>query len=74
MLAGKENKKSAGGKKRTISGNNISTFNSFSILDNVDIIDRMSNMVIPVSNNNYESVDLLKEIENARDALIKKMS
>ena len=72
VLAGKENKKSSGGKKRPISSNNISTFNSFSILDNDDIIDRMSNMGVPVSDSNYDSIDLLKEIENARDALIQK--
>ena len=72
MLVGKSSKKNSTNKKRPLSGNPIPTYNSLSILDNEDIVDRITDMGVPVSSENYESINLLKELEHARNLLTQK--
>ena len=57
--------------KRTLEGNNDSS-NSFSILGNDEIIDRSMSMGVKLDVSSFASIDILKNMENARIALSKK--
>ena len=60
------------GKKRPLEGNNILTSNSFSILDNNDIISRVINMGVPIADSDFDSINLLRDLEQARLSLNRK--
>jgi hypothetical protein len=60
-------------KKRTNEGTTINSSNSFSILGHDDIIDKGIHMGVNLGSCDYESIDMLKDLENARLALHEKM-
>ena len=68
-LAGAKDKNESANKKRSLSGNTMLTSNSFSVLDDDDLVDRIVNMGVPVSKTNYDTVDMLKKLELARISL-----
>lgn len=53
-------------------GNTIQLNNSFSILDNDEIIERSLNMGIMLNNDEFAAIDLIKDLEAARQALNQK--
>jgi len=57
--------------KRALEGNNASV-NSFSILNNEEIVARSLYMGVNIDSCTFASIDMLKELENARIALAKK--
>lgn len=57
--------------KRALEGNNASV-NSFSILNNEEIVARSLSMGVNIDSCTFASIDMLKELENARIALAKK--
>lgn len=59
--------------KRKVEGNNTN-HNSFSILSNMEIIDIAGNMGIKVGVSDYDKVELIKDLENARQPLHDKIS
>jgi hypothetical protein len=56
-------------KKRSIQGISLTNQNFFAILDNMDISDLTVGMGINVSEDHFETFDLMKDIEIARHAL-----
>ena len=69
-LSGNQDKNN---KKRTNEGITINSSNSFSILGHDDIIDKGIHMGVNLGSCDYESIDMLKDLENARLALHEKM-
>ena len=60
--------------KRTLEGTDYTTSNSFSILDNDEIIIRSTAMGVNLDVSNFAHIDILKNMENARAALSNKMT
>jgi len=60
--------------KRTLEGTDYTTSNSFSILDNDEIIIRSTAMGVNLDVSNFAHIDILKNMENARAALSNKMA
>jgi hypothetical protein len=59
------------GKKRTLEGKNVPNKNSFSVLSS-DIISQLAaNMGVSVSEANFDTIDIMKDLECARQALDK---
>jgi hypothetical protein len=64
----------ASSKKRSLEGTNLSSQNSFAILD-VDNIGRIDgHMVVVIPDFEFDKIELLKDVEIARHALYKKQS
>jgi hypothetical protein len=63
-------------KKRGLEGNNsdIPCHNSFAVLSDKEIVSRTSMMGITIPNNNFESVDLIRNLEVAKKQLASKNS
>jgi hypothetical protein len=61
-------------KKRNLEGNSIPppSSNSFGVLSNNEIMVRSSLMVIDMPSNNFERIDVLKELEVARNNMAQK--
>ena len=59
-------------KKRSLSGNNTLNSNSFSILADDDLVERIVNLGVPPPDSTYDTVDLLKDLELTRILLNKK--
>jgi hypothetical protein len=58
-------------KKRTLEGMELSTETSFSILSNDKISDLAADMGVEISLDNFDSIDIMKDLEMARLALNK---
>jgi hypothetical protein len=61
-------------KKRNLEGipSTSSSANAFDVLSNLDIMSRASLMGIDVPSDNFESIDMIKELEKARNNLLQK--
>lgn len=59
-------------KQRAWEGNITNSNNSFSVLDNCEIVDRSMHMGIIIEENNFSAIDMIKDLEAARFALNKK--
>jgi 3-polyprenyl-4-hydroxybenzoate decarboxylase len=57
--------------KKTMQEGNTSFHNSFSVLDNVKIISLATLMGVLIPSNNFDIIDIMKDLENARHALNK---
>lgn len=60
-------------KKRSLEGNTIPISNSFSALDDDELIKRSNCMGVVINSSDFTAVELLKDLENARHALNKKL-
>ncbi|CAN6179483.1 unnamed protein product [Urochloa humidicola] len=69
--AGVQEEQAKAGKKRSFEGTR-SNHNSFSILEDCDIVDRSNNMGVVINSINFEQIVVLKELEIARHALFTK--
>ncbi|KAG2582645.1 hypothetical protein PVAP13_6KG185730, partial [Panicum virgatum] len=61
-------------KKRNLEGNNYTNSNSFSILSNDELVSRSISMGVNLDVSDYASIDILKNMENARISLINKQT
>ena len=61
-------------KKRNLEceSSNSSSSNAFSVLSNMEIMARASLMGVDIPSDNFETIDLLKELEKSRDNLVEK--
>lgn len=59
-------------KKRNLEGTNLNSENSFSILNNVDIMQLSVNMGVNINDNDFAAIDLIKDLEMARHSLANK--
>ena len=58
--------------KRNLEGTNLNSENSFSALDNEEIISKSDLMGVHISDVNYSDIDLIKDLEVARHSLEEK--
>lgn len=59
-------------KKRNLEGTNLTSQNSFSILEDCEIIQLSKNMGIDLGDSNFAAIDLIKDLEIARHCLADK--
>jgi len=60
-------------RKRNLEGN-TSCYNSFSALPDVDIVDMSAEMGVILDKNDFDTFDLLRDLEQARNNLYQKQS
>jgi hypothetical protein len=60
-------------KKRSLEGNTVQTSNAFSALADNEVVDRSNSMGVVLNDTNFESINILKDLETARFALNKKL-
>ena len=60
--------------KRSLEGNHIPSSNSFSMLDNDELITRSTSMGVDLHCANFDSIDMLRNMEEARNALYNKQN
>lgn len=60
------------GKKRNLEGTNLNLENSFSVLEDNEIMQLSRNMGIEIDDSNFAAIDFMKELEIARHSLAKK--
>jgi hypothetical protein len=58
-------------QKRNLEGTNLSSLNSFSILNNAEILNLAGNMGIIIEREQFETVEIMKDLELARHSLDK---
>jgi hypothetical protein len=58
-------------RKRNLEGTNLSSLNSFSILNNAEILNLAGNMGIIIEREHFETVEIMKYLELARHSLDK---
>ena len=69
-MEGKPQGKSS--NKRSLEGNINTSSNSFSILSNDDLVDKSIAMGVNINCGDYSSIDMLRNLEDARNALYNK--
>uniref|UniRef100_A0A8I6WF44 Uncharacterized protein n=1 Tax=Hordeum vulgare subsp. vulgare TaxID=112509 RepID=A0A8I6WF44_HORVV len=60
-------------QKRDLQGNNISPGNSFEVLSNLEIISAAVKMSVNISDDNFETIDIIRELEISRANIAKKV-
>ncbi|KAE8774970.1 hypothetical protein D1007_52582 [Hordeum vulgare] len=55
--------------KKDLEGNQNTHFNSFDVLSDVELICRASSMGVIIPDNNFTSIDVLRELERVREEL-----
>jgi hypothetical protein len=69
QLEKKELTQMANPKKRSLSGTNLNSYNSFAALDNEKIAEIACDMGVDISFANFDSIDIMKDLEAARHSL-----
>lgn len=74
LVQGDKDKGQPPTKKRSLEGTNLNNHNSFAILNNPDIAQIALDMGVNISVDEFDCVDLMKDLEIARHALDNKSS
>lgn len=61
------------GRKRNLEGTNLNSKNSFSVLSYLDIMQKSKDIGVVIDDDNFATIDLMKDLEIARHSLLEKV-